>query len=57
MNKTLQARVALDWSRLLGFDQVAKPRPGMKPMPKNVLLAKVGNGKTGAKRGFRPAVV
>jgi hypothetical protein len=53
MKKQAHTRVTLDWSRLLGFDQVAKPSAGLKPVPRNVLLAKVGNGKTGVKIGFK----
>ena len=52
MKKTANARPRLDWSRLLGFDQLAQPRLDAKPLSKSVLLAKVGNGKTGSKDGF-----
>ena len=45
--------VSLDWSKLLGFDQVRRPDESAVPITKQVLLAKVGNGKTGAKRGIK----
>ena len=57
MRKQAVVRVALDWSRLLGFDQIAKLQAGVKPMPKNVLLAKVGSSKSGVKVGLKLSAV
>jgi hypothetical protein len=49
----LNQSVTLDWSKLLGFDQVRLAQQNKTQMTKQVLLAKVGNGKTGVKRGTK----
>ena len=45
--------VSLDWSKLLGFSQVPRPDPEATAITRQVLLAKVGNGKSGVKRGSK----
>jgi hypothetical protein len=47
-------RVSLDWSRLLGFDQVRRHAEGTKLAAMDFLLAKVGKGKIGSKRSSNP---
>ena len=42
--------IMLDWSRLLGFDQVRRPQLGSEPMMRQILLARVGALKVGEKR-------
>jgi hypothetical protein len=44
-----KARIVLNWSRLLGFDQVSRPQRSESPMAKQALLAKVGLVKVGGK--------
>lgn len=45
-SKAKQSKVALDWNRLLGFDQLARSTDAGKS-GKGVLMAKVGKGKVG----------